>query len=419
MQANLNREALGLPHVSSGWRSLSGAPTALTCTPACSGSDVCFQGLCVSRCVTTSDFACLAGQQPTNTTQGCLCLPPGSDGGASVPPISGNACTWTPAGPTNFPGRVNSIAIDLQQPKNMYAATVGGIWRSQDGGRVWQRVSDDFLSQVTGTVAVNPLSPSEILVGLGDPQNGTAASALTGLVVSDSSADPGTFATVSGITSTAVASKIIYDPAPGNAVYVATDKGVFVGTRTASGLSFTALGGMSDPATDMAVDFTGSVPIVYAGVVGGSSFSNGVWKFDGTRWLSRSAGMNPAATGAIAVGLSKSAPGIIYARVDGDGLYRTDSAAEVPVGGAIAWRQNGTRFCRQRNEWRTDLRKGAICELLAPARALASLIPLRTLEVLRIDGPTYRVVGTWRDDAVVRAEPFDAIALDIASLWAT
>jgi Uma2 family endonuclease len=44
---------------------------------------------------------------------------------------------------------------------------------------------------------------------------------------------------------------------------------------------------------------------------------------------------------------------------------------------------------------------------------------LRTLEVLRMDGPTYRLVGTWRDDAVVRAEPFDAIELDIASLWAT
>jgi hypothetical protein len=34
---------------------------------------------------------------------------------------------------------------------------------------------------------------------------------------------------------------------------------------------------------------------------------------------------------------------------------------------------------------------------------------LRTLEVLRLDGPTFRVVGIWRDDAIVRA----------ASLWAT
>jgi hypothetical protein len=31
---------------------------------------------------------------------------------------------------------------------------------------------------------------------------------------------------------------------------------------------------------------------------------------------------------------------------------------------------------------------------------------LRTLEVLQLDGPTFRVIGIWRDDAIVRAEPF-------------
>jgi Uma2 family endonuclease len=43
---------------------------------------------------------------------------------------------------------------------------------------------------------------------------------------------------------------------------------------------------------------------------------------------------------------------------------------------------------------------------------------LHTLEVHRLDGATYRTVGTWRDDANVRAEPFDAIELELASLWA-
>lgn len=44
---------------------------------------------------------------------------------------------------------------------------------------------------------------------------------------------------------------------------------------------------------------------------------------------------------------------------------------------------------------------------------------VRTLEVLRLDGETYRVIHIWRDDAVVRAEPFDAIALELAALWAS
>lgn len=40
------------------------------------------------------------------------------------------------------------------------------------------------------------------------------------------------------------------------------------------------------------------------------------------------------------------------------------------------------------------------------------------LEVLRLDGETYRIVGTYFADARVRAEPFDAIELDLTLLWA-
>ena len=40
------------------------------------------------------------------------------------------------------------------------------------------------------------------------------------------------------------------------------------------------------------------------------------------------------------------------------------------------------------------------------------------LEVLRLDGETYRIVATFIADAKVRAEPFDAIELDLAMLWA-
>ena len=43
---------------------------------------------------------------------------------------------------------------------------------------------------------------------------------------------------------------------------------------------------------------------------------------------------------------------------------------------------------------------------------------VKTLEVLRLDGASYRLMGTWHDDVEVRAEPFDAIVLDLAALWA-
>jgi Uma2 family endonuclease len=43
---------------------------------------------------------------------------------------------------------------------------------------------------------------------------------------------------------------------------------------------------------------------------------------------------------------------------------------------------------------------------------------LRTLEVLRLDGSAYRIVDVWCSEAIVRAEPFDAIELQLALLWA-
>lgn len=41
----------------------------------------------------------------------------------------------------------------------------------------------------------------------------------------------------------------------------------------------------------------------------------------------------------------------------------------------------------------------------------------QTLEVLRLDGSSYRVAMVASGDARVRAEPFDAIELDLAILW--
>lgn len=41
----------------------------------------------------------------------------------------------------------------------------------------------------------------------------------------------------------------------------------------------------------------------------------------------------------------------------------------------------------------------------------------QTLEVLALDGPSYRLIATYGGDARVRAEPFAAIELELAALW--
>ncbi len=78
-----------------------------------------------------------------------------------------------------------------------------------------------------------------------------------------------------------------------------------------------------------------------------------------------------------------------------------------------------------------------VCEVLSPStRALdrGEKLPIyaaqgvshawlvdpeaRSLEVFRIDGKSYRLVGVHRDDQHIQAEPFDAITLELGLLWA-
>ena len=41
----------------------------------------------------------------------------------------------------------------------------------------------------------------------------------------------------------------------------------------------------------------------------------------------------------------------------------------------------------------------------------------RTLEVYRLEGGRWVVIATHGDDAVVKAEPFEAIELELGALW--
>lgn len=43
---------------------------------------------------------------------------------------------------------------------------------------------------------------------------------------------------------------------------------------------------------------------------------------------------------------------------------------------------------------------------------------LQTLEVYRLDGKQWHLLDTFEGDAVVRAEPFDALELSLGALWA-
>jgi hypothetical protein len=251
-----------------------------------------------------------------------------------------NGLAWRSVGPTNVNGRVTNIAVDPNNNSRIFVATVGGVWRSVDGARTWQCITDAFLSQVFASVAVDP-DESEIIAGTGNPIYESPGG--IGIWRSTSNGDPGTWVEVSPpALDNQVIYRLRYDPAPPHDIYAATSAGVWLGTHTAIGISWTTLGGFDANVTDIAVDFSVTPRLVYAGVFSPSiNYAIGLWKYDGTQWNERDSGIPIANASVWALGMSANTPGTLYAKVsqkDGHLLdvYKTTTSAEA-FGSTNGW----------------------------------------------------------------------------------
>jgi len=80
-----------------------------------------------------------------------------------------NALEWRPIGPYRG-GRVVAVAGDPVNPLVFYfGSTGGGVWKTTDGGLIWENVSDGyFKSASVGAIAVSPSDPNVIYVGMGE-----------------------------------------------------------------------------------------------------------------------------------------------------------------------------------------------------------------------------------------------------------
>ncbi len=262
-----------------------------------------------------------------------------------------NGCAWTSAGPTNLNGRVNGIAIDPKDNQRIYAATFGGIFRSLDAGRRWQRVSDDWLATLFSSIAVNPNDTSEIFAGGGDKDLNPSYTG-DGLWRSNGYGAPGTWSKVTDASNNTPFNKsVIYrirvDPASPNNVYVAASNGIWLGMRNGAYFDFTApMGGCNAAVNDVAVDFLATPRTVYMavregpGAVSIPAFPRGIYKWDAAnnKWLKKDSGIATVDTEVILLGLARSNPLFLYAKVTKtngtyQGFYRTTTAAE----GNPAW----------------------------------------------------------------------------------
>jgi len=77
-------------------------------------------------------------------------------------------------GPAGMSGRITAIDVNLSNQDMIYVgAASGGVWKSINGGVVWEPIFDDQATQSIGAIEINQANPSEIWVGTGEgnPRN--------------------------------------------------------------------------------------------------------------------------------------------------------------------------------------------------------------------------------------------------------
>ena len=264
------------------------------------------------------------------------------------------ALKWRMIGPFRG-GRTKAGTGVPSQPNVFYVGFVnGGVWKTDDYGRVWTPIFDDQPSGSIGAIAVSESDPNIVYVGSGEGIQRPDLTTGDGIYRSD---DAGKTWTHLGLRDGQQIPQIIVDPKNPDRLFVAV-LGHPYGPNAERGVFRSLDGGKSfekvlykdentgsaevafdpaDPQTVYAVlwearqapwengSFTGSGSGLYKSVDGG------------TTWRQIGAGLPPATDGPdglgrLGIGMAASMPSRIYAVVSAPesrmGIYRSDDAGE-------------------------------------------------------------------------------------------
>lgn len=153
---------------------------------------------------------------------------------------------WTPLGPSPIPngqtttvsqavsGRVTVIAVHPTNENIVYVGTAqGGLYRSLNGGTSWTPLTDSALSLAIGSIAIDPLDPTTLVVGTGE--GNLSADSFFGVgvyVIKNADTTPqliGPFNKDAGnndiFTGRAI-TRVLVSPTDDNIVFVATTSGI-------------------------------------------------------------------------------------------------------------------------------------------------------------------------------------------------
>jgi photosystem II stability/assembly factor-like uncharacterized protein len=268
-------------------------------------------------------------------------------------------------------GRSAAVTGVPGQPNLYYfGATGGGVWKTTDGGRSWENISDGYFGGSIGAVEVAQSDPNVIYVGGGEKTVRGNVSSGYGVWKSE---DAGKTWQVAGLPKSRHISHLRIDPKDPNTVYAAVMGNIYKDTQE-RGVYKTTDGGKTwkkilfvnagAGAVDLIIDPT-NPRVLYASTwkiqrtpysLSSGGAGSALWKSTdrGNTWqeLSKNEGFPKDTLGIIGVTVSPVNPQRVWAMVENKekgGLYRSDN-------GGKTWSQvNSERKLRQRAWYYTRL----------------------------------------------------------------
>lgn len=271
-----------------------------------------------------------------------------------------------------FRGGRSAAVTGVPNKPNLYyfGATGGGIWKTQDGGRSWDNISDGFFGGSIGAITVSKSDPNVLYVGGGEKTVRGNVSSGYGIW---KSVDAGKTWNSAGLKNSRHVPRIAVDPTDHNVVYAGVlgniykptqERGIYKSIDGGKTWKKTLFANENAGVVDLLIDPT-NPRILYASTwriqrtpysLSSGGEGSALWKSTdkGETWteISTKKGFPEGTLGIIGVTVSPVNNQRVWAIIenkDDGGLYRSDDGGET-------WKQvNSERKLRQRAWYYTRL----------------------------------------------------------------
>ncbi len=134
-------------------------------------------------------------------------------------------------GPNNIGGRTRDILIDPSDNTHLtwYAGSAtGGAWKTNDGGKTWNCITDGLPYQATTTLAISTINPEILYLGTGESFDGSIYTTGGGVFKSvDAGQNWKQLESTANTEDFRFVNRIVVDPGNPENLFVATTKGIF------------------------------------------------------------------------------------------------------------------------------------------------------------------------------------------------